>query len=82
MGSSKMEDSNLLGFIEEVSGDQHLRVEEDYGQGFVRLRSAEAERRQAKHDIRCVEDIVIGARRPQDPSPKGEAPLADEDFEI
>jgi hypothetical protein len=55
-----MTDGNsLIDFIEQVSGGAHLRVEENLGDGFVRLRSAEAERRQAKHDIRCVEDIVI-----------------------
>ncbi|MDR2491936.1 MAG: ATP-binding protein [Coriobacteriales bacterium] len=54
-----MDDSSLIDFIEEVSGEVHLRVEENLGDGFVRLRSAEAERRQAKHDIRSVEDIVI-----------------------
>ncbi|MCL1890580.1 MAG: ATP-binding protein [Coriobacteriia bacterium] len=54
-----MDDSSLIDFIEEVSGEVHLRVEESLGDGFVRLRSAEAERRQAKHDIRQVEDIII-----------------------
>ena len=49
----------LLGFIESVAGDSHVRVEENLGDGYVRLRSSEAERRQAKHDIRFVEDIVI-----------------------
>ena len=34
-------------------------MEESLGHGYVRLRVAEAERRQAKHDIRCVEDVVI-----------------------
>jgi hypothetical protein len=52
-------DGKLIDFIEQVSGGVHLRVEEDLGNGFVRLRSEEAERRQAKHDIRCVEDIII-----------------------
>lgn len=50
---------DLLGFIESVAGDSHVRVEENLGDGYVRLRSSEAERRQAKHDIRSVEDIVI-----------------------
>ena len=50
---------SLIDFIAAVSGDDHLKVEENLGGGYVRLRSAEAERRQAKHDIRCVEDIVI-----------------------
>lgn len=54
-----MSDESLISFIESVSGDAHLRVEENLGDGFVRLRTAEAERRQAKHDIRSVEDIVI-----------------------
>ncbi len=36
-----------------------LRVESDLGHGFVRLLTAEAERRQAAHDIRSCEDIVI-----------------------
>ena len=42
---------------------RRLRVEDDLGDGFVRLRSAEAERRQAAHDIRSTEDIVIEALR-------------------
>lgn len=35
------------------------RVETDLGHGFVRLMTAEAERRQAAHDIRSSEDVVI-----------------------
>ena len=54
-----MSDDDLIGFITSVSGDDHLAIEENLGDGFVRLKTAEAERRQAKHDIRCVEDIVI-----------------------
>ncbi len=54
-----MPDSNLASFIETVCGDSHLRVEDDLGDGFVRLRSSEAQRRQAAQDIRCSEDIVI-----------------------
>lgn len=54
-----MPDGSLESFIENVNGDSHLRVEADLGDGFVRLRSAEAERRQAAHDIRSTEDIVI-----------------------
>ena len=50
---------DLLDFVAEVAGDENLKVEENLGQGFYRLRVAEAERRQAKHDIRQVEDIVI-----------------------
>lgn len=50
---------SLQQFIEKVTGESHLRVEQDFGDGFVRLRSEEAERRQAKHDVRMSEDIVI-----------------------
>jgi hypothetical protein len=42
-----------------MGGDRALRVEENLGSGFVRLRVAEAERRQAAHDIRCSEDVII-----------------------
>ena len=49
----------LISFIASMTGEGNLRVEENLGEGFVRLRVAEAERRQAKHDIQHVEDIVI-----------------------
>ena len=42
-----------------VSEAASLRVETDLGHGFVRLLTAEAERRQAAHDIRSCEDIVV-----------------------
>ncbi len=51
--------SDLAGFVSTMGGDRALRVEESLGEGFVRLRVAEAERRQAKHDVRCVEDALI-----------------------
>lgn len=54
-----MSEETLTSFVESVCGQSHLRVEDDLGDGFVRLRSAEAERRQAAHDIRSTEDIVI-----------------------
>jgi hypothetical protein len=50
---------SLLELVSAVSGDAYLKVEESFGEGFVRLRISEAERRQAKHDIRSVEDIVV-----------------------
>ena len=53
------EATDLISFIATMSGEGSLRVEENLGDGFVRLRVAEAERRQAKHDIRHVEDIVV-----------------------
>ena len=49
----------LLRFVSAVSGDTFLKVEENFGDGFVRLKISEAERRQAKHDIRSVEDVVV-----------------------
>ncbi|MEF9876841.1 MAG: ATP-binding protein [Gordonibacter sp.] len=54
-----MSDESLEQFVGSVCGESHLRVEADLGDGFVRLRSAEAERRQAAHDIRSTEDVVI-----------------------
>ena len=50
---------SLLTFVSNVSGVNHIRVEEDFGGGFVRLDVAEAERRQAQYDIQTVEDIVV-----------------------
>ena len=50
---------SLVDFVAAVSGDTAVRVEESLGEGFVRLRVGEAERRQAKHDIRCIEDVAI-----------------------
>ena len=54
-----MPTQDLTDFIEQVTGDSHLRVEDDLGDGFVVLKVSEAERRQARHDIRSTEDIVI-----------------------
>lgn len=58
-----MNGDNLQDFIETASSVLPFRVESDFGGGYVRLRSEEAERRQAAHDIRAVEDIVIEALR-------------------
>jgi hypothetical protein len=49
----------LLNFVSSVANDAHVKVEETLGDGFVRLNISEAERRQAKHDIRTVEDVVV-----------------------
>ncbi|WP_028264232.1 ATP-binding protein [Atopobium fossor] len=59
MSNEAQKHNNLFDFVETVSGDKTLRVEENLGEGFVRLRVAEAERRQAKHDIRCSEDVIV-----------------------
>ncbi|MBE0446702.1 MAG: ATP-binding protein [Actinobacteria bacterium] len=53
------ENNPLLNFVANLTGNQYLKVEEDLGQGFVRLNVSEAERRQAKHDIQSMEDIVL-----------------------
>lgn len=50
---------DLADFVSDVIGSSAVRVEENLGDGFVRLVVDEAERRQARHDIRCVEDVVI-----------------------
>lgn len=52
------EGGSLVDFVAEVAGSE-LRVEENLGEGYVRLRVDEAERRQAAHDIRCVEDAIV-----------------------
>ncbi|HIT45922.1 MAG TPA: ATP-binding protein [Candidatus Aphodovivens excrementavium] len=58
-----MSNQELTDFIETASSVSPFRVESDFGNGFVRLRSEEAERRQAAQDIRCTEDIIIEAFR-------------------
>ena len=58
-GSTPQGAGDLVDFVASVVGEAPLRVEESLGDGFVRLRVSEAERRQAKHDIRCVEDAVV-----------------------
>jgi len=58
-----MNDKSLAEFIETVLPESHLRIEADLGDGFVRLKSDEAQRRQAIQDIRCVEDAVIEVLR-------------------
>jgi len=54
-----MASDSLEKFVETVNGTSHLRIEQDFGDGFVRLRTSEAERRQAAQDIKCSEDIVL-----------------------
>lgn len=53
-------DAQGLGdFVRSLSGERTRRVEESLGDGYVRLVVEEAERRQAKHDIRHVEDVIV-----------------------
>lgn len=54
---------SLADFVSSVTGDTYLKVEEHLGDGFVRLKTTEAERRQAKHDIQAVEDVVVEVLR-------------------
>ena len=49
---------DVIDFVSRVTDAARLRIEENLPHGFVRLKVAEAERRQAQHDIRSVEDIV------------------------
>lgn len=49
---------NLIGFVYELAGSEVDLVEEDFGSGFYRLHLSEAEKRQAQHDIRYVEDAL------------------------
>lgn len=51
-------DRQLIDFISNITDGARLRIEENLPHGFVRLKVAEAERRQAQHDIRTVEDII------------------------
>ncbi|MHB0976000.1 MAG: ATP-binding protein [Candidatus Aquicultorales bacterium] len=48
-----------MSFVSEVTGDKFLKIEEDLGDGFVRLKIGEADERQARHDIRSVENIAV-----------------------
>ena len=54
-----MSTDDLSSFIEDITGESYLRVQENLGDGFVRLRAKEAQRRQAKQDITCFEDVVL-----------------------
>ncbi len=46
-------------FFSELNIKNELKIEEDLGNGFVRLKISEAERRQALQDITSVEDIIV-----------------------
>ncbi len=59
MGATCPTVTRLIDFVSAVSGETYLKIEENLGDGFVRLRISEAERRQAQHDIRSSEDVVV-----------------------
>ena len=56
--SSKKPDK-LLDFVTNLAGEEVLKVEADLGSGFYRLNVGEAERRQARQDIRSIEAAVV-----------------------
>lgn len=58
-----MGEQSLHDFVEQATGQSHLRVEQDLGDGFVRLHTSEADRRQAAQDIHCTEDILLEVMR-------------------
>jgi len=49
---------DLLAFVRKFADHDTFSIEEELGDGYVRLKITEAERRQALQDIRCVEDVV------------------------
>ncbi|MBC7333549.1 MAG: ATP-binding protein [Actinobacteria bacterium] len=46
-------------FLSDLGINDILKIEEDLGNGYVRLKISEAERRQALQDIKCIEDIIV-----------------------
>lgn len=50
---------SIYDFISETIGEDYRKVEEDLGNGYFRLCTSEADRRQAAQDIRSSEDILI-----------------------
>lgn len=50
---------DILEFVGSVCEADPTRIEADLGHGYVKLKSSEAERRQALQDIRCSEDILL-----------------------
>jgi hypothetical protein len=51
--------TDLSRFLEQLNIKDSLSIEEDLGDGYVRLKISEAERRQAFQDINCVEDVFL-----------------------
>jgi len=52
-------DADLTRFLSDLDIKDKLNIEEDLGNGYVKLKISEAERRQALQDIHTVEDIII-----------------------
>lgn len=57
------EREGVVEFVSMLTGEAPMRIEENLPHGFVRLKVAEAQRRQALQDIRCVEDVVTELAR-------------------
>jgi hypothetical protein len=51
--------ADLTKFLFDLDIKDKLNIEEDLGNGYVKLKISEAERRQALQDIHTVEDIII-----------------------
>jgi len=51
--------SDIKNFLSELGLQNIQNIEQDLGNGYVRLRISEAERRQALQDIKCVEEIIV-----------------------
>ncbi len=51
--------ADISKLLSELKIKDALNIEEDLGNGYVRLKISEAERRQALQDIGCVEDMVV-----------------------
>lgn len=51
--------SDIKRFLSELKIKDSLNIEEDLGDGYVKLKISEAERRQALQDINCVEDVIV-----------------------
>ncbi|PKQ28615.1 MAG: ATP-binding protein [Candidatus Anoxymicrobium japonicum] len=62
-GSRPSGEREVIDFVSKITEASRRRIEEKLPHGFVRLKVAEAERRQAQQDIRSVEDIVCELAR-------------------
>lgn len=51
--------TDISRLLSKLKINDSLNIEEDLGNGYVRLKISEADRRQALQDISCVEDIVV-----------------------
>jgi len=51
--------ADLTRFLSDLDIKDKLNIEEDLGNGYIKLKISEAERRQALQDIHTVEDIII-----------------------